>query len=73
MTAAPADQRKRPPWPPWRRVGAYSILFAVAAASIWLIDRNAVRATPDRVGSEDPVVSPGAPVVRPGGPAVGPT
>jgi hypothetical protein len=42
MSQSPADQRMRSPWPLWRRWLAYLILFAVAAASIWFVDRDAM-------------------------------
>ena len=40
------------PWPLWRRVVAYVVLAAVAAVSVWLVDRDAMR-----VGQE-PVTTP---------------
>ena len=31
----------RPAWPAWKKVAAYAILTALAAASIWFVDRRA--------------------------------
>jgi hypothetical protein len=42
-TAAPADRRSVAHWPLWRIVVAYTILAALAAASIWLIDSRAIQ------------------------------
>jgi hypothetical protein len=39
-TAAPADLRQHAPWSTPRKVLAYLILFALALASIWFIDRR---------------------------------
>ena len=39
-TAAPADLRPQRRWPLWRKIAAYTILTAIALASIWFIDRR---------------------------------
>ncbi|MCY2952466.1 MAG: hypothetical protein NTU53_10870 [Planctomycetota bacterium] len=39
-TAAPADLRAQRRWPLWRKIAAYTILTAIALASIWFIDRR---------------------------------
>ena len=38
--AAPADLRPHPPWSTPRKVFAYAVLFALALASIWFINRR---------------------------------
>jgi hypothetical protein len=43
---APADARPRARWPRWRIVLAYAVLFALAIASIWMIDDHVLKATP---------------------------
>ena len=39
-TAAPADRRPHPRWSTPRKVFAYAILFVLALASIWFINRR---------------------------------
>jgi hypothetical protein len=45
VTAAPADAKPHRKWPVWKRVLAYSTLAALAAASVWFVDRDAMSAT----------------------------
>lgn len=39
-TAAPADLRTHPRWSMPRKILAYALLFALALASIWFINRR---------------------------------
>jgi hypothetical protein len=41
-TIAPADARLRPAWPIWKKLLAYFLLTALAAFSIWFVDRGAM-------------------------------
>jgi hypothetical protein len=41
--AAPADARPQAKWPRWRIVLAYLALTIVACASIWYVDRSAMK------------------------------
>jgi hypothetical protein len=41
-TIAPADARLRPTWPIWKKLLAYFLLTALAAFSIWFVDRGAM-------------------------------
>jgi hypothetical protein len=43
-TAAPADAAPHRRWPAWQKVVAYLIFAAIASASIWYVDRDAMRA-----------------------------
>jgi hypothetical protein len=38
---APADAQPHAPWALWRKVLAYAVLAALAAASIWYVDLKA--------------------------------
>jgi len=38
--AAPADAAMHAPWPTWKKILAYAALAALAAVSIWVIDRR---------------------------------
>ena len=42
-TAAPADLRPPQPWPLWKKVLAYAVLAAAAAAAIRYVDLKAHR------------------------------
>ena len=41
--AAPADERRHQKWRWWKIALAYLVLAVVAVASIWLVDREAMR------------------------------
>ena len=43
MGPAPADALPHAPWPMWKKIFAYSLLAAVAAAAIWYVDLKAHR------------------------------
>lgn len=49
-----ADEQIRPKWPRWRVVLTYAILFALAAGSIWFIDRDATWLASEPTTVSDP-------------------
>lgn len=51
---APADQYPYRKWRWWEKVLAYLILAAIASASIWFVDRQAMRVQIER-GTTTPV------------------
>ena len=40
---SPADARRHAPWPLWKKILAYAVMTALAAASVWVVDYRAVK------------------------------